>query len=137
MAVIKPKLTLTGNSASATTDPGPASIGVNLTAAPANGKVTVTALETFIYQTTTSTVKIWDHANAEVYLYIKNQATTASNNDAYIGIASTDLSANQDARVMTLSAGDFAFLPWAGEHDLWVEGGSATPKLEVWIFKTT
>ena len=137
--VIKPKLTLTANSASAATDPGPASVALSLSASPPNGKSVVTALETFVYQTTAGTVKIWDHGNAQVFVYLKNLATAETNNDIYIGVAATDLSANQDARYLTLQAGEFAFMPWAGEHDLYVEAenGTGLPKLEVWIFKTT
>tara|TARA_R110002020_G_scaffold19629_1_gene67588 strand:+ start:91 stop:513 length:423 start_codon:yes stop_codon:yes gene_type:complete len=137
--VIKPVLTVTANAASASTEAGPASIALALSARPDSNTSTVTGLETFIYQTTAATVKVWDHANAPVFLYLKNQATTDTNNDIYIGIAATDLSANQDARVMTLKYGEFAYMPWAGEHDLYVEAenGTGLPKLEVWIFTTT
>ena len=136
---IKPKLTLTSNSASATTEPGPASVAVSLSAAPISNRSEVTAVETFIYQTTAATVKIWDHPNAPVYIYLKNLATTDLNNDIYVGIDATDLSANQTARYLTLKAGEFAYMPWSGEKDLHVEAenGTGLPKLEVWIFKTT
>lgn len=136
---IKPKLTLTANAAGAASDPGPASMAVSLSAAPLLNKSTVTALETFIYQTTAATVKIWDHGDAPVYIYLKNLATADLNNDVYVGIDATDLSANATARYLTLKAGEFAYMPWSGEKDLHIEAENATglPKLEVWIFKTT
>tara|TARA_R100000152_G_C6766387_1_gene191368 strand:- start:953 stop:1381 length:429 start_codon:yes stop_codon:yes gene_type:complete len=137
---IKPKLTLTANAAGATTDPGPASMAVSLSAAPLLNKSTVTALETFIYQTTEATVEIWEHTDAEVFVYLKNLATTASNNDIYIGLDNTgspnDLTTAGN-RFLTLSAGEFAYLPLSGQHDITCEGLSGLPKLEVWIFKTT
>ena len=139
MAVISPKLTITANSSSATTNTGPASIALSLSAAPIDGTSTVTDVSTQIYTTTTAHVSVYTHTDDQkVWVYLKNLETTAgTNQDIYIGDANADLTASggEDNRLLTLSAGDFAFFPMSGRKDLYVEGQEADNKLEIWIFK--
>lgn len=140
---IKPKLTVTSNSASATTDPGPASIAINLSAAPPDGRGLAESLVTMIYSTTTSPVKVLDSAvyGVDCYVYMKNQETVvATAQEIYIGITEgtqNDMGTESgtDDRTMIMKAGDFAFFPWAGDQDIYVEGNSAGDKLEIWVFK--
>ena len=143
MAVIKPVLTITANAASASTQPGPASIAIALSAKPDGGTATAASLVTAVYTTTASPVKILDSANygVDTYVYLKNQAiTTSTANEIYIGITEgtqNDMGTESgtDDRTMILKAGDFAFFPWAGDQDIYAEGNSGLQKLEYWVFK--
>ena len=51
MATIRPSFTLTANSSEATTEKGPASIALSLSASPLNGTSTVTDVHTQVYTT--------------------------------------------------------------------------------------
>ena len=143
MGVIKPTLTITANAASATTDAGPASVALNLTAKPLSDTATAASLETGVYTTTTSPVKLLDSAKfgIDTYIYLKNQATSTSTaNQIYIGITEgtqNDMGTESgtDDRTLILKAGDFAFFPWAGDQDIYAEGDSGVQKLEYWVFK--
>ena len=141
MAVISPKLTITANSSSATTNTGPASIALSLSAAPIDGTSTVTDVSTQIYTTTTSHVSVYTHTDDQkVWVYLKNLETVVGTggtlSDIYIGDANADLTASggEDNRLLTLQAGDFALLPMSGRKDLYAEGANAGDKLEVWVF---
>lgn len=136
MAVIKPILTLTANNntAAAGTE-GPASIALALSAKPLGGTSTVTDMHTQIYETTTAHVSVYTHTDGQkVWVYMKNLETVAgATQDIYVG-ENVDLTV-ADNRMLTISAGDFAFFPWTGNKDIYVEGASAGDKLEIWIFK--
>ena len=135
MATIRPSFTLTANSSEANTEKGPASIALSLSASPLNGTSTVTDVHTQVYTTTTAHVSVYTHTDGQkVWVYMKNLETTAgASQDIYVG-ENVDLT-TADNRMLTLSAGDFAFFPWAGEKDIYVEGASAGDRLEIWIFK--
>ena len=138
MAVIKPTLTLTANANTATTDAGPASIALSLSATPTDGTSTVTDFQTTIYETTTDHVSVYTHTDDQkVWVYMKNLETTAgASQDIYVGqVENMSAGGGEDNRLLTLSAGDFAFFPMSGRKDLGVEGASAGDKLEIWIFK--
>ena len=138
MAVISPKLTITANSSSASTNAGPASIALSLAASPTDGTSTVTDVSTQIYTTTEAHVSVYTHTDDQkVWIYMKNLETTAGTaQDIYVGEnADMTASSGEDNRLFTLSAGDFAFFPMSGRKDLAVEGASAGDKLEIWIFK--
>ena len=143
MAVIKPVLTITANAASATSEAGPASIALALSAKPLANTATVVSLETGVYTTTTSPVKLLDSAKfgVDTYVYLKSKAATASTaNEIYIGITEgtqNDMGTETDTddRTMILKAGDFAFFPWAGDQDIYAEGNSGVQDLEYWVFK--
>ena len=139
MAVIKPVLTITANAASATSEAGPASIALALSAKPTSGTSTVTDVHTQVYTTTTAHVSVYTHTDDQkVWVYMKNLETTAgTSQDIYVGDANADMTAGagEDNRLLTISAGDFALFPMSGRKDLYVEGASAGDKLEIWIFK--
>tara|TARA_Y100000592_G_scaffold54259_1_gene85554 strand:+ start:43 stop:477 length:435 start_codon:yes stop_codon:yes gene_type:complete len=144
MAVIQPKLTIVANSSAASNQAGPASIAVNLSATPISNTSIVTSLETQIYNTTASPVKVFDSANyGKSYIYMKNLETSAgASQDIYVGITEgtqNDMGTNSggDDRTFTISAGEFVYFPWSGDQDVYVEGASADDKLEIWLFKTT
>ena len=135
MATIRPSFTLTANSSEANTEKGPASIALSLSASPLNGTSTVTDVQTQVYTTTTDHVSVYTHTDGQkVWVYMKNLETTAgASQDIYVG-ENVDLT-TADNRMLTLSAGDFAFFPWTGNKDIYVEGASANDRLEIWIFK--
>lgn len=135
MATIRPSFTLTANSSEANTEKGPASIALSLSASPLNGTSTVTDVHTQVYTTTTSHVSVYTHTDGQkVWVYMKNLETTAgASQDIYVG-ENVDLT-TADNRMLTLSAGDFAFFPWTGNKDIYVEGASDGDRLEIWIFK--
>ena len=135
MATIRPSFTLTANSSEANTEKGPASIALSLSASPLNGTSTVTDVHTQVYTTTTAHVSVYTHTDGQkVWVYMKNLETTAgASQDIYVG-ENVDLT-NADNRMLTLSAGDFAFFPWTGNKDIYVEGASDGDRLEIWIFK--
>jgi len=135
MATIRPSFTLTANSSEANTEKGPASIALSLSASPLNGTSTVTDVQTQVYATTTDHVSVYTHTDGQkVWVYMKNLETTAgASQDIYVG-ENVDLT-TADNRMLTLSAGDFAFFPWTGNKDIYVEGASAGDRLEIWIFK--
>ena len=138
MATIRPSFTLTANASSATTEAGPASIALSLSASPLDGTSTVTDVHTQVYTTTTAHVVVYTHTDDQkVWVYMKNLETTAgASQDIYVGEnADMTASSGEDNRLLTLSAGDFAFFPMSGRKDLAVEGASAGDKLEIWIFK--
>ena len=142
MANIKPKLTITANS-SAATDPGPATIALNLSATPTSGSSDVTTMSTQVYTTTAAHVAVYTHTNDQrVWVYLKNLETVVGTggtlSDIYVGtIGDMTASSGEDNRLLTLQAGDFALLPMSGRRDLYVEGANAGDKLEIWVFKKT
>tara|TARA_Y100001963_G_scaffold136564_1_gene199329 strand:- start:4 stop:441 length:438 start_codon:yes stop_codon:yes gene_type:complete len=143
MGVIRPTLTITANAASATTEAGPASIALSLSAKPKDSTATAASLVTGVYTTTASPVKLLDSAayGVDTYVYLKNLSTTTSSaNEIYIGITEgtqNDMGTETDTddRTMILKAGDFAFFPWSGDQDIYAEGNSGLQDLEYWVFK--
>ena len=153
MATITPTLTLTTNSASATTLPGPLSVALSLSATDA---LTVGTVQSKIitFADAASQVVLWDGdviagadgAGGTVggFCYFKNTHATAM---VYIGIdhdggAATDLGAANQAddgaataafRLFTLKAGEFAWLPFDGTCDI-IGDSSAAATLECWYF---
>ncbi len=129
---ISPKLTITANGqGSGVTNPGPSSVALNLSAKPTSGLSTVTAFETKIVVTTTSHVSFHDASViGECFLYLKN----TSDAEIWIGDGVDDMSAGAN-RYMTLAAGEFAFMPWSNDKDLFVDCGSADKTLEYFAFK--
>ena len=143
MGVIRPTLTITANAASATTEAGPASIALSLSAKPKDSTATAASLVTGVYTTTASPVKLLDSDayGVDTYVYLKNLSTTTSTaNEIYIGITEgtqNDMGTETDTddRTMILKAGDFAFFPWSGDQDIYAEGNSGLQDLEYWVFK--
>lgn len=144
MATIKPTLTLTANSSSATT-PGPLSIALSLSA---TDSVDVNQATSKIETVTDTHEVLWAHADFEGdgtnamgvdggFVYVKN--VHASNKIAIGHGAAGDMNANNAAlRMMTLLPGEFAWFPWDFTSDLIADAdGTATRGLETWVFTRT
>ncbi len=145
MAVIKPTLTLTSNSSSATTDAGPLSVALSLTA---TDTLTIDTVEAATITPSTTVSTLFDgsakDAGSEVagtnggFLYFKN--TSAADHDVYIGIeadgaSATELQGNADAqRLFTLKQGEFAFFPYDYTMDITVDAEDAAATLEYFLF---
>jgi len=129
MGVIKPTLTITANAASATSQAGPASIALALSAKPTGGTLTVASLSTEIEGVTSTHTnhKIYTGSTGPAYLYLKNTSDSA----IFVG-GDADMSAG--SRILNLAAGDFAWLPMSDDQDLFADTASGTKTLEVWIF---
>ena len=155
MAVIKPTLNLTSNASTATTDPGPLSIALALSA---TDSITISNVTSKIVTFTSATNHqvIWDGSTLSGtdtatetlamggYMYFKNTSATA---DIYIGVehdggAAADIGAADQAedgtasgaiRFGTLKAGEFAFIPFDGTLDI-IGDSSAAGTLECWYF---
>ena len=145
MAVIKPTLSLTSNASSATTDAGPLSIALNLSA---TDSLTVDTVKSEIITPTTTVSTLFDgsalDAGSEVagtnggFLYMKN--TSTSDYDVFIGIeadgaSATELQGNADAqRLFTLKQGEFCFFPYDYTMDITVDAENASATMEYWLF---
>jgi hypothetical protein len=146
MAVITPTLTLTSNASTATTNAGPLSVALSLSATDTLTVDTVEA-QTLVFTGASDHQTLFDgstkDAGSEVagtnggFLYLKN--ATASDLDIYIGIEPDDdaaaaLEGNANAqRLFTLKQDEFAFLPFDYTMDITADAeGAAT--LEYWLF---
>jgi|TARA_R100000084_G_scaffold108522_1_gene71377 hypothetical protein len=127
MATITPTLTLTSNASSATT-PGPLSFALSLSA---TDSLTVNGVVTSNIVTCTT-----NHADNKIldasalgasYVYIKNISDTT----IYLCIGDAGTTTNN---AMTIAAGEFAFFPWAGTIDYYLESASGSKKAEYFIF---
>jgi len=151
MGIIKPTLTLTANSSSATTDAGPLSVALSLTK---TDSLTVDIVESQIISIAdaTSHARLFDGAalggdtetagTVGAFLYFCN---AGSSGDIYIGVQADDDSAadigaaNQaddfsaTTRLFTLKPGEFAFMPYDYAMDITYDA-SAAATLEVWRF---
>ena len=145
MGVIKPTLTLKANSSSATTDAGPLSIALSLSA---TDSLTVTEVQSKIVDVSGTHANLWDAsdftASGEAgtdgaFVYIKNTSTTAGHH-IYIGhgsAAAMQGGANT-TRTMTLQGGEFCWLPWDCTQDIVYDAnGDHSNILETWIFVRT
>ena len=143
MGVIKPTLTLKANSSSATTDAGPLSIALSLSA---TDSLTVTEVQSKIVDVSGTHENLWDAsdftASGEAgtdgaFLYFKNIHATVN---IMIGAATLEnLSDNGEAdRLFTLQPGEFAWMPWDCTNDICVDAnGTGTAGLEAWLFVRT
>ena len=135
MGVIKPTLTLTSNASTATTDAGPLSVALSLSA---TDSLTVAKVaEAGTAEVTTSGVQIFDcGTSGEVYVYLNN----ISDSTVYVGKA-TDAADTDANRFMALRAGEFAWFPWWAEStgtatDIFLDHSSGgTKDVEYWIFQ--
>ena len=149
MGVIKPTLTLTANASSASTDAGPMSVALNLSA---TDSLTVDKVLTKILDVKGT------HGDADDggilfdasdytasgtagtdggFVYIKNLHATGH---IYIGHGSaTAMEDGADTtRTMTLLSGEFAFFPWDMTQDIVFDAnGDYTAALEAWLFVRT
>ena len=130
---ITPKLTISANGQGASvTNPGPSSIAVALSARPTNGLSTVTSMITKIVVTTTSPVLFHTAASVgECLLYLKNTSTQ----DIYLG-TNAEMQGGS-GRYLTMKAGDFAYMPWSNDTDIYVDGIAADLTMEYFAFTRT
>ena len=145
MAVIKPTLSLTANASTATTDPGPLSIALSLSATDSLAVYTVES-KTLVFTGAGDHQVLFDGSDKDDggtaglhggFVYCKN--ATASDLDIYIGAVGDGVSASylavaDDAvRLFTLKQGEFAFFPYDYTMDIVTDAeGAAT--LEYWLF---
>tara|TARA_R100001594_G_scaffold150531_1_gene212182 strand:+ start:159 stop:650 length:492 start_codon:yes stop_codon:yes gene_type:complete len=160
MGIIKPTLSLTANASSATTEAGPMSISLALTA---TDSLDVTRVESKILDVDASEgasnlfldASDYTAAGTNVtegvdggFVYLKN--LLADNNpvdvlhDIMIGATAAELDADVDAtspaavRLMTLKPGEFAWMPWDMTFDLYFDAKETnTSALECWVFVRT
>ena len=144
MGVIKPTLTLTSNASSATTDAGPLSIALSLSA---TDTLTVDTVKSQIISPTTTHAILFDGSTFDDggtagthggFIYMKN--TSTSDYDIYIGVGADGFSATamegaDDAdRFLTLKEGEFAFFPWDYPMDISADAEHNDATLEYWVF---
>jgi hypothetical protein len=155
MAVIKPTFSLVSNASTATTDSGPLSVALSLSA---TDSLTVDVVQSKIvtFANATSNTILWDGdaiAGADGaggtrggFLYFKNTSANGTSL-VYIGIdhdggTSLDLSTADEGdaeadlsqmRLFTLKYGEFAWMPFDGNCDIFGDA-SAAATLECWYF---
>ena len=155
MGIIKPTLSLTANASSATTDAGPMSIALTLSA---TDSLDVTEVASKIVDMSTTHVQIWDAsdyftAGSPVanpvygedggFMYFKNLLSENSPadklHDIIIGIADEDLTGVAEAdRLFTLQPGEFAWIPWDLCQDIYADAlETNVSALECWLFLRT
>jgi len=155
MGIIKPTLTLTANAASATTDAGPMSIALSLSA---TDSLDVKEVASKLVDISDTHVAIWTAADYfssaadfgvdGAFMYFKNLLSENSpadlQHDIIIGNANEDLDgAGETNRLFTLQPGEFAWMPWDLTMDIYADGGGISPSesnaaaLECWLFVRT
>ena len=152
MGVIKPSLTLTANASTASSNAGPLSVALSLSATDslAVTKVQSKILDVFgAHASGDSGGILWaasDYtASGEAgtdgaFVYIKNITAAGSGRNIMIGAATLEnLSDNGEAdRLFTLQPQEFAFFPWDCTVDLNFDAnGDTTNALESWVFVRT
>ena len=158
MGIIKPTLTLTANARTATTDAGPVSVALQLSA---TDSLTVDSVQSKIVVPANSGAPTLllagnDYAGDGAdtpgthgsFLYLKNVTASGSSfiyvgmvrqgatDPADFGAGTTALDHADDAtdRVFTLKTGEFAWLPWDYMQDIYVGASAANQSLEYWLF---
>ena len=154
MGVITPTFTLTANASTASTDAGPMSIALTLSA---TDSLDVTKVESKIIDVDGTHGKLLDasdyctggSATAEAgtdgaFVYIKNVTAAGSGRNIMIGSANSNQSDNVDpdspsaTRLFTLQPQEFGWFPWDCSYDIYEDAnGSSTDALEVWVFVRT
>ena len=151
MGVIKPTFTLTANASSATTDAGPLSIALSLSATDSLAVTGVRSKILDVYAAHASSDDaglLWDASDYTAsgaagtdgaFVYIKNTSSTATHEISIgHGTAAHITGAGNTVRVMTLKGGEFAFFPWDMTQDICYDAnGDYTGALESWLFIRT
>ena len=156
MGKIKPTLTLTSNASTATTDPGPLSIALSLSAKPLLNVLNVDTVEAEIFTIGTgANTEIVDGSALSAaftpgtngcFIYMKNTMTSGTETIC-IGIGADGLAPAVDdgttdltlantssARTFSLKAGEFAFFPFDYCGDIVAQATAADQTLEVFRF---
>ena len=135
MGVIKPTLSLTANARTATTDAGPLSVALSLSATDSITITKVAEAGTAAVTTTHTDNLIFDAGTMnEVYIYLNN----VSDSTVYVTNADAGTDAN---RFMALRAGEFAWFPWFAAStgtatDIYLDHSSGgTKDVEYWVFQ--
>jgi len=68
-------------------------------------------------------------------IYLKNNGATGEVISVFTDTGDDRTIVTATEKIMTLKSGDFALLPWAGEHALYGSSASGSPKLEVGVFE--
>lgn len=150
MAVITPTITLSANKSSATTNPGPLSVALALSASDVLTVDTVTSKIVAVGDTS-GTLLIDGSAYVPGlggtdggYIFLKN-TTASGTNLIYVGVEAngvlSDLAGGTSAdgtgdpkRLFTLKRGEFAWFPFDYTMDITVDANAAAQQLEYWIF---
>lgn len=147
MAVIKPTLSLISNASAATTDPGPMSVALSLSATDSITiatvkSATVTVSDTHANLFTDAAQTEGDTAGTHgSFLYLKN--TSASDYDIFIGATASGTGAaalegaGAATRLGTLKQGEFCFFPYDYSMDITIDAENASATLEYWLFSRT
>ena len=149
MGVIKPTLSLTSNASSATTDAGPLSVALSLSATDSLSvtKVVTKILDVkgthgdadgagtlFDASTFASSLAAGTDGG---FIYLKNHHATGH---VYIGHGGATAleGGTETVRIMTLLPGEFAFFPWDMTQDICYDAnGDHDAALEAWLFIRT
>ena len=153
MGIIKPTLTLTASSSAATTNPGPMSIALSLSA---TDSLDVTEVQSKILDMVSLTHQlVWDASDFTAsgaagvdgaFMYFKNKLADNDPVDILhsimISTADADVDGGGEAtRLMTLRPGEFAWMPWDCTQDIYADplddGVTNTGALECWLFVRT
>lgn len=151
MGIIKPTLTLVANSSRATTDAGPLSVALSLSA---TDSLDVTKVRSKIldvkedHSASEDAGILWDASDYTAsgaagtdgaFVYIKNTSSTATHEISIgHGSAAHILGAGNTTRLMTLKGGEFAFFPWDCTADIVYDAnGDYSGILETWVFVRT
>ena len=147
MAVIKPTITLTSNASSATTDAGPLSIALSLSA---TDTLTVDTVKSEIVTKSDMATHalLFDGSTYDdggvagqhgAFIYMKNNSP--ADHDIYIGAsieggaAISNLADNDDTvRLFTLKQGEFCWMPYDYTMDIVVDAEDNAATLEYWLF---
>ena len=135
MGVIKPTLSLTANARTASTDAGPLSVALSLSATDSITITKVAEAGTAAVTTTHTDNLIFDASTMnEVYIYLNNVSDTT----VYVTNADAGTDAN---RFMALRAGEFAWFPWFAAStgtatDIYLDhSAGGTKNVEYWVFQ--
>ena len=151
MGVIKPTLTLTANASSASSEAGPMSVALNLSATDSHtvDKVLTKILDVKGDHTASDGAGVLfdasdytssgDAGTDGAFVYLKNLSSTQGHH-IYIGHGSATAmqAGGNTTRTMTLQGGEFAFFPWDCTQDIVYDAnGDYTATLEAWLFVRT
>ena len=153
MGIIKPTITLTANASTATTDAGPMSVALSLSA---TDSLAVTEVQSKILDMVSLDHQIvWTHTDFTssgaagvdgAFMYFKNllpdEASTPSLHGIMISTSNADVDGGgEPTRLMTLRPGEFAWMPWDCTQSIYADpldnGVTNTGALECWLFVRT
>ena len=150
MGVIKPTFTLSANSSSATTDAGPLSIALTLSA---TDSLSVDQVESRIIDVDGTHGILLDASDYAAtasagtdgaFIYMKNVTAEGSGRNIMIGSANSNqsddvtTSSPSATRLFTLQPQEWAWFPWDVTYDIYEDAnGSSTNALEYWVFIRT